>query len=267
MSSKKRNSVLWQINLPDNDATHYLMGTMHLRDRAAYTYAQEAEELIKNCNIYAGEMNLDEAAAANMHQYFLLPDGWRYEEQLTKAQYAKLQGIFLDVTGYTFTDVDHLIPMALHNMISESFIAEDYALPLDQHLWNFAKNRNMQLEGLESADQQIVTLKSIPLKYQLLGLKHTIRNVKKHRINIIKLSQLYAQAEIHKLYKKSKKSTGRIKHVMIYERNRMMVDEFTRIATQDSLFASVGAAHLAGEKGMLHLLKGQGATIKEVINR
>lgn len=264
MSSRKRNSVLWQILLPEDDNRHYLFGTMHLSDRGAYSHLELAEQYLKQCSLYAGEMHLEEAAQADMHQYFLLPQGWTYEQELSKAQYLRLKQTFFDVTGIEWESVSHLIPLAIQNMISESFIQSDYAMPLDQHLWQSAAAQAKTLFGLESVEDQKRVLLEMPLDYQLLGLKQMIRNVSKCRLGIQKLSELYIDGDIHALYRKSKKSMGRIKRLMIYDRNAHMVNRFCDIARNGSLFASVGAAHLSGQKGMLHLLQSQGAQITPV---
>lgn len=267
--SKKRNSALWHIHDPRHNRDHYLMGTMHVKSLSAYAHVRPAEALISTCDIYAGEMNLELAANANLNQYFQLTEGDHLKDYLTKAQYAKLATVLSDVSGIDVDHVNNLNPLAIVNIISESWLQEDFGLSLDQHLWNYAHKQEKVLTGLESVEDQINILKAIPIKYQLITLKQLIRNVSKYRNSIVSLAQLYSDGNMHALYKKSKKSLGMIKHLMLRDRNKRMVEKFVDYATQSTTFAAVGAAHLSGRHGMLHLFNEKGFQISpvEIINK
>jgi uncharacterized protein YbaP (TraB family) len=51
---------------------------------------------------------------------------------------------------------------------------------------------------------------------------------------------------------------------MLYRRNKNMVNRFVQLSANMSLFAAVGAAHLAGKNGMLHLLTDKGYQITPI---
>ncbi len=264
MAKLKRESVLWSVVHPSQDHTSYIMGTMHLKDYNAYTYVTLAEKYLKLCSSYAGEMHLDEASSANLHQYFKLDEGQLLSDFYTAKQYERMSKVFFKITGATLDQLSDLKSMAISNIIAESYTYEDYGLALDHHLWNYALKLDKVVHGLETVQEQIDILESIPLSQQIRSLKQMLRNVSKHGNMVKSLGALYAEGKIHKLYRKSKKSLGALKGLMLYDRNVNMVSRFCSLDNKQSLFASIGAAHLSGSKGMLHLLKLQGYAITPI---
>ena len=264
MAVSKRESVLWSVYDPILDRTNYLMGTMHLKDLNAYTYAFLAEKYVPLVDSYSGEMHLEHASEADLHQYFQLPSDQSLSDYYTPRQFKRMSSIFYKITGVHMAEVIHLTPMAITNIIAEAFSYEDYGLALDHHLWSYATKLDKALYGLESVQDQIDILQSIPMQHQVTGLKQVLRNVNKFGKSIITLGDLYAQGKLHKLYSKSKKSLGPLKLLMLYRRNENMVNRFISLSKNQSLFAAVGAAHLSGKHGMLHLLRYQGYEIKPI---
>lgn len=264
MANRTRESVLWSVQNPKLDRTSYLMGTMHLKDYNAYTYAALAEKYLSLVNNYAGEMHLDEASGENLHQYFKLDDDQSLSDFYTLRQFQRMSTVFHKVTGARLDQFNNLKPMAISNIIAEAYAYDDYALPLDNHLWNHAIKLEKGLYGLESVQDQIDILQSIPLKHQITGLKQVLRNVTKYGRSIKALGRLYTEGKVHQLYRKSKKSLGALKGIMLYDRNANMVRRYIELDQSDSLFAAVGAAHLSGNKGMLHLLRKQGYIITPI---
>ena len=264
MAISKRESVLWSVYDSSSNRTSYLMGTMHLKDHNAYTFAALAEKYVDMADSYAGEMHLDDAAQADLHQYFKLPDGQQLSDLYSERQYARMCTVFYKCTGVKLQTISDLKPMAISNILAEAYAYQDYGLALDHHLWNHASKANKMLFGLESVQDQIDILERIPMKNQITSLKQTLRNVTKYGNTIEQLGKLYAKGQVHKLYRKSKKSLGALKSIMLYDRNANMVSKFIEISSEHSLFAAVGAAHLSGKYGMLHLLHAQGYVIAPV---
>ena len=75
--------------------------------------------------------------------------------------------------------------------------------------------------------------------------------------SVLKLVDLYEKEDIHKIYIMSKKQLGKLRDIMLYERNEQMA-EFIDQHKSINAFYAIGAAHLGGEKGVLTKLKRRG---------
>jgi len=91
-----------------------------------------------------------------------------------------------------------------------------------------------------------------------------VKNVSRFRKNLLNLSKLYQEGNIAKILKSAKKSTGKLRKMMIYDRNEIMATRIAHLAKEQTIFASVGAGHLSGKKGVLRLLKQEGFRIKPI---
>ena len=102
------------------------------------------------------------------------------------------------------------------------------------------------------------------LKEQCRSLKRLATNFKSFKRELKTTTELYLKGDTQKLFKKAKKSIGGMRRVLLYDRNVKMADSFERFATEQSLFAAVGAGHLGGKKGVLRLLKKKGYSVQPV---
>ncbi|MBL0099512.1 MAG: TraB/GumN family protein [Saprospiraceae bacterium] len=78
------------------------------------------------------------------------------------------------------------------------------------------------------------------------------------------MNSLYGRGDYVQLYKSSKKSMGKIRSLMIYDRNKYMSERIVQLSQEKSSFFAVGAAHLAGDKGLISLLKKQGFKLRHI---
>jgi len=155
------------------------------------------------------------------------------------------------------------LPMILINKISEVILRKDRKLPLDAFLWQEANKLNMNCNGLETINEQLSLLKSIPIDDQIKMLRKALKNINKFRASIIDLSRHYELQEIGHLYKQTKKSLGSLRKSLLYDRNEIMSKRIIANSTNATFYA-VGAAHLAGNFGILSLLKKQGVKVKAI---
>ena len=263
----KKESLLWKFNRPNESKTHYLLGTMHVSSEEAYAPVTASKHYMEQCQIYAGEMDLNDPDLANIGDYFLNEDNITLNEIIGDKKYSKYKKIISKAYGIDLDQIAHFLPMVISNMISESILTKTYDLALDHFLWNYAMALNMEMNGLESAADQFHIMQSIPLEEQLKALKACIKNVSKFRQKVLKLSELYKNGALSKLYKTSKKSMGGLRKLMIYDRNEHMTQRLIELTSEGAVFCAVGAAHLAGGKGMIRLLKKEGFKIKPIMIR
>lgn len=261
----KKESLLWKYNKPNESRTHYILGTMHVKSEEAYTPVTLAKHFMEQCQIYAGEMDLDDPMLDQIGDVFTNEDGQILEDYIGEKKYIKYKTIISKAFGIDLDLIAHYKPLVISNMISESILTKSYDLALDHFLWQYAQALGMQMQGLESADDQFSIMRQIPIDIQLKSLKSCTKNVSKFRKKVLRLSELYKAGKLTQLYKTSKKSMGSLRKLMIYDRNKFMANRLLEFSEQGATFAAVGAAHLAGQKGMLKVIKSHGYKVVPIL--
>ncbi len=261
----KKESLLWKFKKPLESRTHYILGTMHVNSEEAYSPVTTAKHFMEQCQIYAGEMNLDDPELDQIGEVFQNEDGQVLQDFIGDKKYKKYKKILAKAFNVNLDQIAHFRPLVISNMISESVLTKSYDLALDHFLWKYAQALDMKMEGLESASDQFSIMRSIPLEEQLKALQSCAKNVSKFRKKVLHLSELYRDGKLSQLYKTSKKSMGSLRKLMIYDRNEYMANNLIKLTEQGATFCAVGAAHLPGGKGMLKKLKSAGFKIKPII--
>jgi len=261
--TKKRSSLLWSIS--QKDMVSYIFGTMHVKDYRVHHFTEQIFPYIHKCNAFAAEFHLDEFANANFQSFNLIKDDQRISTLIPEKKFHKIRNSIHKSFGFDLLNFDRVLPLFVLNYISESAMVSSENLSLDSLLWQYASGQNRKMFGLESLEDQIRILNSIPISYQIKSLLELSKNVSSFRQKIKQLIRLYENQLIDELYQASKKSLGKQKRILLYERNdKMMAKMSTLINEEKSLFVAVGAAHLSGKYGLLRKLKHNGFHVKPI---
>ncbi len=245
--------------------TSYLFGTMHVKDYRVHYFTDQIFPIIESCDGLATEFHLEEFTGVSLRGYDRLPNGSSLTDYISPKKYEKMLGSIRKAFGIDIDSMNTLLPIFLVNAISESVLINSEGMALDTILWQFASTLDKSLFGLETVEDQFRILSSIPLDYQLRSLLEVSKNVASFKSKILKMVSLYENQDIRKLYTYSKKSLGKQKRLMLYDRNEKMLQRIIELkAIVPSVFCAVGAAHLAGEFGLLRLLKQAGYTVKAI---
>ena len=262
--TNKKHSLLWGISGKELVAPSYLFGTMHVRDNRAFRNIEFLKECIHNCSAFAAEFDLKDADNQQLQAAAALPDGSSLKDYLNPRIYKKLERLLLKETGHQLEHLKYSSPILLFNLISESQFQKDNTEALDSVLYNMAEEAGKTMMGLETFEEQMSVFSKVNLDDQCRSLKKIATHFVSFKREIKKTAELYIQGDLQKLLKKAKRSIGGMRQVLLYDRNLIMADRFETFATEQSLFAAIGAGHLGGKKGVLRLLKKKGYTIKPV---
>ncbi len=258
-NSRSRNSLIWQIEYDERRA--HIGGTIHISYRGYESKLNRFSNLFDQYSInrYFGETDIDDLQQG---QRSIRIDRNPLSDQISPKQFIRLQKKLLHFTKIDLKHVGTLPPMLLSSLISSQLI-ESGGMSIDQILWQYATDIGIPVAGLESFAEQIAIYERIPLSYQFLQLKKMLRNLSKTRRSLYDVIDLYNTEKIHQLHQKSKDSLGPIRSLMLNERNAIIAQRIFNLLQQDNTNAlfTVGAAHLSGEYGILHLLRLKGVRL------
>lgn len=261
----KKNTLLWKIEGEQLTAPSYLFGSMHVQDQRAFQGLEYIQECIDQCDAFAAEYNLNEQNPIAFQQASQLPAGESLQALLNPRIYKKLAKIFERETGQDLEDFDQLKPAMIVNILTAAQFSEDHQEALDQMLFQYAENNGKEMMGLETFERQMEIMEEMSLTEQLRSLKSLATNFKSFRKSLKKTAALYVEGDIQKILKKVKESSGQMRKVLLFDRNFIMADRILEIIQQKSLFTVVGAGHLGGGKGLIHLLKSQNLKVQPII--
>lgn len=255
MKKKKRQSLLWELSIGDSKPKSYLFGTMHVKDYRAFIFQDIVTEYIDSCKIFATEFDLRERTQLNDPNIAKIPDGHTLRGILGEHKYKRTRKSIKRSFNIDLDQVLTTLPIFIINLLTEKVLVSSNSIPLDTFLWQYAENTHRDLRGVETYAEQLMTLDQIPLNYQVKSLIEIAAQPQKFRKQINKLIEMYVKNDVIGLYKKSKKSLGKQKKLLLYNRNKVMAERINMLIHEQSSFVAVGAAHLSGKHGLITLLK------------
>ena len=259
-----KNSLLWQVTPARGGHVSYLFGTMHVRDLRAFRWLDTAQQHVSECDVFATEFDFSETDEAALSLALQLPEGKTLEQFLKPRAWKNLDLYCRKKLGISADSMRAQHPMTVSTALSTAFLADESAHSLDETLWHYARSLGKTTTGVETFADQLGTLQKISFDQQVKSLTWLLKNYGRQKRRLKKMMGWYMEGDIRQLYQAAKKDAKGMRRVLLYDRNVLMAGRFEQIAREQSLFCAVGAGHLAGQKGMLRLLKKAGFKVKPV---
>jgi uncharacterized protein YbaP (TraB family) len=261
-----KKTVIWQISLPDQSGpVSFLFGTFHVRDRRAFNRLQQARHLMDQCKCVATEFDLGEIDHAALSALTQIQEDRYLDDLLRPSAWKKLLRHCRESLGLEAEDIRKMHPLILYNMLSLTHTQTDSELAVDEQIYQYAKEKGLDITGVEKFEDQLAVLRNVSLDVQVKQLTHLAKHFSRHRKKIKKMLHWYAEGNISRLYQAARKDSKGMRKILLYDRNRIMSDRIAQLTAHQACFIAIGAGHLAGEKGVLRLLKKKGLVIKPVM--
>lgn len=268
------NSLLWEISGKDLKKPSYLFGTIHMIPEhmffwtpAMEKYFSMAEEVVFELDV--NEMN-DMGNMMGMMQHLFMQNDTTLSDLLTVEEYALVSGHFQKM-GLPLFLFEKMKPFFLTVFLSEDLSKgslEDGALKsYEIELNNKAVSAGKPTSGLETIEFQASMFDKIPYTDQAKMLIQMLESDEKSDDSQMDVMlSMYTQQEIEKLGSmindQSDDSGLDWQEDLLFMRNRNWIDLMVPMMKEKSVFFAVGAGHLPGEAGVLHLLRKRGYIIK-----
>jgi uncharacterized protein YbaP (TraB family) len=263
MSLNRKKSLLWELSMHGRSESSYLFGTIHLQEKSLFFRIPDVQNCIDRTDAFMAEFPLDEISAGEM-DFYNLPGGQNWQDYMSARQYKKLEKSFLKFFSINIHAFNQLLPLVMEQVLLDTMIKDHSGQSMDFVLWYFAKSRGKTLLGAESKVSQLEILEKFPRDIQFKNLKKIAQNPASYKEKIRKAKQAYFGEDLRKLAKQSIKSLGKMKSVLVYDRNIKITQAILNTMKQQTLTCAIGAGHLNGQKGVLSLLKQNGIILKPV---
>lgn len=257
-------SNLWEISGNGLKESSYLLGTFHLLCETDLQVSEKVLTAIEAVEQIALEVNLvDPNELLSLQD--LLVSSTTLSSQLSESEQIEFRTLLQSKYGMDASDVDHMPPFLLMGMLATKNIPCAMA-GYDMAILQLGLDKNKNILGLERFKDQI------DLTNRIYSAKEVLAQLKEKEnaaMDFESMVNAFNQEDIEALYRividpKSLSSEG--KRLLLDNRNRMWIEKMVHIMPLTSTLFAVGAGHLAGEAGVIALLKEKGFTVQAILN-
>jgi uncharacterized protein YbaP (TraB family) len=244
--------------------TSYLFGTLHLLESSYVDTMPSVMAALNRSDEVVGELVLDSAATGDIMQSFM--SGPPLDSLLTKAQYKRVSAAVKSYAPAPMMFLNNVEPIILYTIILEGMYAKAHPenqmthVEMDMFFEDEAKKAGKPIIGLESADDQLGVIDSVPISEQVADLMELVSNAKTASRQMDKMLADYSAGRISKILDDPSFGSFTPEEMgsLIYDRNKKWLDTLPKLLADHKLFIAVGAGHLPGEHGLVDGLKKSG---------
>ena len=265
-------SLLWEISGNGLTKSSYLYGTIHMicKDDAALGDSLVAA-IEKSDRVYF-EVDMDNMMEMlSAFKDFKMRNDTTLADLLNKEDYEKVKEYMESKsTLLPFSQLEKYKPMLASSLLMESGIGCEESVAMEQLILEVAKRNKKRVEGLETMSYQASIFDSIPYKLQAEQLLKYVKgggSQSEADKQFEEMVDAYKNQDIEKLGKFVATDDGGLgiyEDILLYHRNRNWVEKLKTIMPEKALTIAVGAGHLAGEKGVIKLLRKEGYTVRPI---
>lgn len=262
-AAAQEKTLFWEISGNGLTKKSYLYGTMHVNDKVSYHLSDTFFKNLLEADMVANESDpetWDDLTDLTKEQNFDAKRNFYTEFYKKVAKKTDIKAVF-DVRNNFFNNM-------LSAIGGESSDFQENTV-LDMFIYQTGRKYNKKNVGLEDARGSMIPILKIkeedakPKDENLQVLMKLMKNRPFYEV----LKQYYREKDIVMLDSIYKLMMSKKAHdVLITIRNENMTRSIDSLVKKGSLFSAVGAAHLAGNDGMIALLRKRGYTVKPILD-
>jgi uncharacterized protein len=258
-------ALLYEVSGKDLAKPSYLYGTLHqVCPNDLQLSAATRKALTDSQQLYL-EIDFDDPAlTGKMITGMMMPGGKTVRDLLSPEDYAVLNTYMESNVGVGLGMMGMMKPVALSALIYVGMLKCDPA-SYDLTFARLAGEGGKEVLGLETFEEQMAVLDSIPVEDQLKDLVEMARNPADAQKELASLLAAYKAQDITQLMKlidDSSFESPEFKDDLLDKRNANWIPVIEKAAQQKPTFFAFGAGHLGGDKGVLSLLRKKGYTVQ-----
>jgi uncharacterized protein len=266
--------LLWRITAASSpEKQHgYLFGTIHAEDPRVTALSPPVQHAFDASVRFCMEMLPDFSTQMQLAQSMLYTDG-QYLESVIGGELFQQTLPLMAERGVPKLALTRFKPWAVFATLNAP--KAETGMFLDMVLYQAAQKQNKEACGLETVEEQIAVFEKTPIADQIALLRETVEQYSSVQQTFDALIERYLARDIaglHTLSEEQTPTTPAAKEAyttflrrLVDERNIRMAERVMgELQKEESVFIAVGALHLPGEQGLLHLLQQRGYSISVV---
>jgi uncharacterized protein YbaP (TraB family) len=268
-------SLLWEISGPGISKPSYLYGTIHIIDSKDFYLPKGTMSAFDASKKVVFEIDMkdmtDMSKLMGMMNKIFMKDGKTLKDLVTDDEY-KMIGDHFQKMGMPIFMLERMKPMFLtafaYADMDPSGLKNGNMKSYEMEFMEMAQNTGKETSGLETIDFQINLFDEIPYEVQAKMLVDALRSADSEGDDEFKkMTKMYIDQDIQAMVKMiadEGSSVSGFEDKLVSGRNKNWIPLIIEDAKKSQTFFAVGAGHLAGPEGVIHLLRKAGYKIKPV---
>ena len=263
----KDKSLLWRITGKKLTKPSYLFGTIHLICPGDYLWTDQMKESFAKSDKVCFEMNLnDPSGMMQVTAGMLDTTGKTLEDYFTAEQYKILKEYVKDSLGMDIGMISKMKPVMLESIITTSGGTCEEPVSYEERLMKQALGDNKEIQGLETAQEQLNVLAGIPTDSVIKSVMEEIQNHTGSDTEYQQIIAAYKKQDLPAIYSllMSAKDMAGDMGMFLDDRNKKWISRMSDKMLVSSVFFAVGAGHLWGSNGVISLLRKNGYVVEPI---
>lgn len=265
------DALLWKIDGNGLAAPSYLYGTIHLIDAESYYLPAGTLAAIDKSEKMVFEIDMNEmgdmSAMMGLMNKAFMNDNKTLKDLISAEDYKLVDDHFKEL-GMPLMMLERMKPMFLTVFASGDMdpagLQTGSMKSYEMEFLEIAKSSNKPVAGLETIEFQMSVFDSIPYDAQAEMLVETIKQGDTDSSDFDVMIKMYKEQKINdmvSMISDEDEQLSKYEDVLLNKRNAAWISGMKTMMNENPTFFAVGAGHLAGPKGVIHLLKKEGFTL------
>jgi uncharacterized protein len=266
-SQELEKSLLWRISGNGLQQESYLFGTIHMTCDA--TLEKNTIKALENTKQLYLELDMDdESMQKQMMKHMIMKDDKKLSSLLSAEDFKLVDEFLKKNIKMSAKMFDSFKPFIVTTMLYPKMLDCPFQ-SVETTLMKISKEQNEEIFGLETVEEQMRVFDKIPYEIQAEELvKMAKSDLAKDKAEMNKMMKIYQNKDIEGMLKMMEESDNKIsaenQEVLLNNRNKNWIPLMIEIMSDKPTFFGVGAAHLAGEEGVINLLRKKGYEVEAV---
>ena len=255
------DSLVWAIKGARN--TLYLAGSVHLLQKGDASLPGALERAYADAETIVMELDLDdldpERAGRWLLEHGTYADANTLRDTLGKAQHERLVAATGEL-GLPMEGVERFEPWAVALTLIEVAYARldfDPEAGVERQLERLARRDGKEIRGLETVEEQLALLDSLPLEDQRRFLRQTLEELGELASQTDELLTAWREGDargLTKMLEEEYEEFPALYRALVAERNARWMPQIEQLLREDGdHLVVVGVLHLVGEEGLVEL--------------
>ena len=259
-SQELEKSLLWKISGNGLKQPSYLYGTIHITCDASLD-ENTLNALDKTEQLYL-ELDMDDKSMQmQMMKYMMMKNGVKLSTLLSPEDFQIVDEFLKKNLKMSAKLFDSFKPFMISSMLFPKMLDCEHK-SVESELMKITKEQNEEVFGLEKVEDQMKVFDAIPYQDQADELLKTVKgDLEKDKKELDEMMTIYQNKDIEGMLKimtdSDNKITSENQDVLLNNRNKNWIPVMIKTMKDKPTFFGVGAGHLAGEEGIIKMLRKQ----------